>query len=78
MHNGMTRMHDNEVNHIYECNLLHDILNNPERTNKLSSHYSFIIHGCMNTISIMHLNLLCTFKFSFKQEREEGGGWRWG
>ena len=30
IHNGMTRMHDNEVNHIYECNLLHDILNNPE------------------------------------------------
>ena len=28
----MMRIHDKEVNKIAECNLLHDITNNPKRT----------------------------------------------
>ena len=46
----MTRIYDNEVNNISECNLLHDIINPPKLTKNLNSHYSPIIHGCMNTI----------------------------
>ena len=33
---GMTCIHDNEVNNIAECNLLHDIINPPKRTKKLN------------------------------------------
>ena len=45
----MTRIHDNEVNNISECNLLHDILN-PNKSNKnINIHYSPILHGCINT-----------------------------
>ena len=45
----MTRIHDDEVNKISECNLLHDIINPPKRTRILNIHYSPIINGCMNT-----------------------------
>ena len=45
----MTPIHNNEVNKIAECNLLHDKINTPKRTKKLNSHYSHILHGCMNT-----------------------------
>ena len=45
----MTRIHDNEVNNIYECSLLHDIINPPKHTKKLNSRYSPILNGCMNT-----------------------------
>ena len=45
----MMRIHDNEVNKISECNLMHDIINSPKRTKFLNIHYSNIIHGCMNT-----------------------------
>ena len=45
----MTRIHDNKVNKISEYNLLHDIINPPKFSKKLSSHYSPILHGCMNT-----------------------------
>ena len=31
-HNGMTCIHENRVNILDECNLLHDILNSPKRT----------------------------------------------
>ena len=37
--NDMTRIHDNEVNNISECNLLHDIINHPTRAKKINSHY---------------------------------------
>ena len=47
--NNMTRIHDNKVNKITECNLLHDIINTPKRTKNVNSHYSPILHGCMNT-----------------------------
>ena len=45
----MTRIHHNEVKNIAEWNLLHDIINTPKHARKLKSHYSPILHGCMNT-----------------------------
>ena len=45
-------MHNNELNNISECNLLHDISNPPKRAKKLNNHYSTILHGCMNTIKV--------------------------
>ena len=45
----MTRTHDEEVNIISECNLLHDIINPLKRAKNLNSNYSPILHGCMNT-----------------------------
>ena len=45
----MTCIHEDEVNKISECNLLHDILNPSKRTKSISSHYSPILHRCMNT-----------------------------
>ena len=47
--NGMTRIHDNEVNIISENNLLHDIINPPKCIKTLNRDYSPILHGCMNT-----------------------------
>ena len=40
----MTRMHDNEVKNIDECNLLHDIINPPKRAKNLNIHYSNVIY----------------------------------
>ena len=48
IYNSMTRIHDNKLNNIAEFNLLHDIINTTKRTKLLNSHYSPIIHGCMN------------------------------
>ena len=45
----MIHIQDEEVNKIAECNLLYDIKNPPKHTKNLNSHYSPIIHGCMNT-----------------------------
>ena len=45
----MTRIHNNEVEIISECNLLHDIINPPKTAKILNSHYSPILRGCMNT-----------------------------
>ena len=47
--NYMMRIHDEEVNNIAECHLLHDIINPPKLTKNLNIHYSPIPHGCMNT-----------------------------
>ena len=47
--NKMIYIHDNEVNIIAECNLLCDIINPPKRVKNMNSHYSPILHGCMNT-----------------------------
>ena len=38
--NGMTCIHENEVNIMAQYNLLHDIINNSKRTKKLKIHYS--------------------------------------
>ena len=46
----MIHINDNEVKNISECNLLHDITNPLKRAKNINSHYSHIIHGCMNTI----------------------------
>ena len=45
----MSFIHENEVNKVSECNLLHDILNPSKRTGLLNIHYYPILHGCMNT-----------------------------
>ena len=45
----MTCIHGKKVNKLAECNLLHDIINHPKRTENLNSHYYPIIQGCMNT-----------------------------
>ena len=62
--NDMTRIHDNEVNKIAECNLLHDIISPHKRTKNLNSRYSLIIHGCMNTEKVEQI--LRTFKYYWK------------
>ena len=48
--NDVSLIHNKEVNHIFECNSLYDIINPPKHTKILNSHYSPIINGCMNTI----------------------------
>ena len=45
----MTRIHNNEVNNTSECNSLHEIINPPKCAKNLNSHYSPILHVCMNT-----------------------------
>ena len=45
----MTHIHENEGNKIAEYNLMHDIFNPPKRTKNLNTHFSNILHGCMNT-----------------------------
>ena len=45
----MTCIHGNKVNKIYECNLIHDIINPPKRTRILNIDYSPILHEFMNT-----------------------------
>ena len=45
----MRCMHENKINKIYECNLLHDILNPSIQTKHFKSNYSPILHGYMNT-----------------------------
>ena len=48
----MTCMHDNEINNIAECNLLHDIINPTKFTKHLNIHYSTILHVSINTIKV--------------------------
>ena len=56
----MTRLQSNEVGNIAECNLLHDTINTPKCAGKLNSHYSPILHGCMNTkTGIAKLKNIC-------------------
>ena len=47
----MNLIHDTEVNHISEFNLLNDILNLYRRTKNINIQHSPILNGCMNTIS---------------------------
>ena len=44
----MTCMHHDQVNNITGWNLLHDILNTYKCTKHINSHYSPILHICMN------------------------------
>ena len=46
--NRMNHIHDNKVNNIAECNLLHVIFNSSKHTKSLNSHYYLILRGCMN------------------------------
>ena len=45
---GVTFIHLNKVDKLYECNLIHDIPNPPKHTKNLNSHYSPILQVCMN------------------------------
>ena len=45
----MNCMHENEVNKIPECNLLHDIINTSKHTKNLRSHYYPVLHGWTKT-----------------------------
>ena len=45
----MNCINDNEVNNIYECNLIHGILNSSKSTKNINNHYYPILHVCMNT-----------------------------
>ena len=45
----MTRIPNNVINNLAECNLLHDINNNPKEAKHLNSHCSHILHRCINT-----------------------------
>ena len=47
--NGINHIDDKKVDHTAEWNLPHGILNYYKRTKNINSHYSPIIHGCMNT-----------------------------
>ena len=45
----LIHIHDNEVNNITECNLLHYITKSTKRAKNINRHNSHIIHGCINT-----------------------------
>ena len=45
----MIYIHDNEVNHISECNLPHDIIHPPKYIKTLNIHYYPIMNECMHT-----------------------------
>ena len=47
--NEIIYVHDNEVENIFECNLLHEKINPPKRTKNMDSHYSPILCLYMNT-----------------------------
>ena len=47
--NDMNCIHNNEVNNIDECNLLHAILNTSIRTKNISIYDYLFLHICMNT-----------------------------
>ena len=46
--NSMNHTHNNKVNNIAKCHLLHDILNPSKQTKNINSHYYSILHVCMN------------------------------
>ena len=45
----MIYIHENEVNNIAECYLLHDIINTTKRAKNINRYYCPIIHRFMNT-----------------------------
>ena len=47
--NDITRIHNNEVNKLADCNLLYDMINPPKRAKNLNTRYSPILNGWMNT-----------------------------
>ena len=50
--NSMNNINDNKVNNVFECNLPHDMLNTYKHTTNINSHYSPILHVCMDTRNI--------------------------
>ena len=55
---GINRIHDNEVNDIERCDLLHDILNASKYTKYISIQNSPIINGCINIYIKVEWNLM--------------------
>ena len=55
--NDMIHIHDKEVNKIAEQNLLHDTINPTKRATNLRSHYSPILHGCIDIIDLVDQSL---------------------
>ena len=45
----MKNIHDNAVNDIAECNVIHNVINPYKHTINTNSHYYPILHGCTNT-----------------------------
>ena len=45
----MDNIHDNDVNNVFELNLLHDILNTSKHVKITDYNYFTILHGFMNT-----------------------------
>ena len=45
----INHIYNQGIKYIYECNLLYGILNSPKRNKNTDSHYSLILHVCMNT-----------------------------
>ena len=46
--NAMNRKHDNKLNNMSECHLLHDILNPSKITKNININFPPNIHACMN------------------------------
>ena len=44
----VNNIHDNGINNISECNLLHDIFNPSKFVKITNSDYYPILHGCIN------------------------------
>ena len=47
--NNMNRINDKYINNIAEFNLLHNVIDYYKCTKNINTHYSFTIHGCMDT-----------------------------
>ena len=58
--NDMNHIHENEVNNISECNLLHGVLDPSKLTKNINIYHSPILRVCMNT---------CRGKAKFKNFR---------
>ena len=71
----MTCIHNNEVNNIVERNLLHEIINPLKRAKNLNSHYSPILHGCMNTrhVRVKFMNFCILLDIGYSSAIVMGG-----
>ena len=50
--NDLIYIDEKEVNKISKCNLIHDIINPPKRTENININYYPILHVCMYTWNI--------------------------
>ena len=61
--NIMIFIHIMEVNNIYECNLIHDILNPSKYAKNINIHYSPILLICKNTCGVKQVFII--FEYSW-------------